>query len=125
MEKFWRKGVLAILMCLCLAGIVLPFSANSMVLPMDHAELVGRSDLVVFGVVGSMRSQGQRQLAEVLIKCVLKGEESGIEAIDVAFRAGLEDSPAFSLNEEVLLFLREAELGAFEVVGGLQGKYTF
>lgn len=96
-----------------------------MVLKLDNAELVSRSDLVVYGVVQETRIEAQGRVAVVGVKQVLKGDVAGRQEVKVRFSTGVEDSADFKKGEYVLLYLWKTGADEFQTVGGFQGKFSF
>jgi hypothetical protein len=104
---------------------VFPAMSDAIVVQMDNAELVARSEVVVYGTVEEIRSQNHVRIAVLRVHTVLKGGIAANSRLHVAFSPGISDSPTFAVAERVLLFLRKAEAGQFQTVGGLQGKLSF
>jgi hypothetical protein len=98
--------------------------------------LIGEADLIIKGRVEDLKT---RQLSDrrsittivtVSIERQFKGakvssvtiEQPGGSVGDIA--QGVPGLPEFSSGEDVILFLKRQRGGAFEIVGGKQGKFT-
>jgi hypothetical protein len=95
----------------------------AMVVRLDNAELVARSQVVVYGRVLSVESGDRISEAVVAVECALKGAPG--PRVSVEFSPGLAESPVFEPGELVLLFLTETGAGRFQATGGEQGKVPF
>jgi hypothetical protein len=105
------------------AGVLGWAQPAAMVVRLDNAELVARSQVVVYGRVVAVESGGQSSEAVVAVECALKGAPG--PRVSVTFSPGQAESPVFEPEEVVLLFLTETEAGRFQTTGGEQGKVLF
>jgi Flp pilus assembly CpaF family ATPase len=108
---------------LLLAGLF-PAVSEGIVVKMDNAELVARSEVVVYGTVEEIRSQNHVRVAIIRAHTMLKGGAPTNSRLHVLFSPSISDSPTFTVAERVLLFLRKIESGQFQTVGGFQGKLS-
>lgn len=99
--------------------------ADAMMLRLENEELVNRSHLVLYGIVKDIRPRGEDAEAIVLTYYALKGKLPVDKEVRVIFSRGMEDSPQFEVNEQVLLFLTRSANEIFQTVGGTQGKFSF
>lgn len=104
---------------------VFPAVSEGIAVKMDNAELVARSEVVVYGTVEEIRSQNHVRVAIIRAHTVLKGGLPANSRLHVVFSPSISDSPTFAVAERVLLFLRKIESGQFQTVGGFQGKLSF
>ncbi len=129
--------------CSCLHFIVLTFSLiffptlsfSSLMLQMDHEDLTIQSDAIVLGKVLSVESKWDEEKNTIFtfitieVEKSVKGEveetvtirQPGGSINNIALR--VDGTPAFSSEEEVLLFLLKRAEG-FSVTGWSQGKFT-
>jgi hypothetical protein len=91
---------------------------------LENAELVRRSDLVIAGVVQEIHAAQGPQTAVVEVQCVLKGDRAPRQAVRVSFSPRMAESPEFTVGERVLLFLHGIGPDLFQLVGGVQGKFS-
>ena len=120
-STLWR-GFGACLMLLT-AGLI-PAVSEGMVVKMDGAELVARSEVVVYGTVEEIRAQNHLRVAVIRAHAVLKGGVGANGRLHVSFSPSISDSPTFAVSERVLVFLRKIDSGQFQTVGGVQGKLS-
>jgi len=118
-----RRG-LCFLLTIGALGTSVPGRAQpaSMVVRLDNAQLVSRSDVVVHGRVTAVKPGETVSEAFVAVECSLKGAPG--KQVTVTFSPGLAESPVFEPDEVVLLFLTEAGPGRFQTTGGEQGKFS-
>lgn len=109
---------------------------SGMVQKLSLDRLIGEADLIVRGRVDeikSRRASDRRTVATVVtitIERQFKGpkvssvtiEQPGGSLGDVTL--GVPGLPEFTSGEDVILFLKRQRGGAFNIVGGNQGKFT-
>ena len=100
---------------------------------MDIEDLTREASVILIGNVTAITTHGGEGMiyreveidVERYLKNPLNSSEVFIEVLGGEMgEIGLwvEDQPSFEINERVLVFLRDG--GAYQVVGGPQGKYT-
>jgi hypothetical protein len=119
------KGGLASLFAIGVLATSAPGAAQpaGMALRLDNAQLVSRSDVVVYGRVAAVKAGGTTSEALVAVDCALKGAPG--KELTVTFSPGLGGSAVFEPGEVVLLFLTQTRPGRFQTTGGEQGKFAF
>jgi hypothetical protein len=109
---------------------------SGMVQKLSLDRLIGEADLIVRGRVDeikSRRASDRRTVATVVTITIVrqfKGpkvssvtiEQPGGSLGDVTL--GVPGLPEFTIGEDVILFLKRQRGGAFNIVGGNQGKFT-
>jgi hypothetical protein len=120
-----RPQARVVLWCCLIAVGLAPVNGVGMVVRMDNAELVSRSDAVVYGTVENVRLETDARVALVKISAVMKGAVAPNSTIRVSFSPAMSESPSFAMSERVLLFLRSTGPDTFQTVGGAQGKFLF
>jgi hypothetical protein len=125
--------VILLLLFLCLLSVQ---NARGAMVKLSLEQLVAEADLIVLGVVDSVRSEPAEgrivSFATVSVSSKIKGElQAADNKIIVRFLGGtvgevgmkVEDSPEFREGEEALLFLLKTETrSVYMTVGSSQGK---
>jgi hypothetical protein len=104
-------------------ALAAPSQPAGMVARLDNAQLVERSDAVVYGRVTAVRSAGAVSEATVAVECALKGAPG--KQVTVTFSRGQSESAVFEPKQVVLLFLTEASPGRYQTTAGVQGRFSF
>lgn len=103
--------------------LMAPAWAHAYVMAMSLQELANRADLIVHGTVADIVTSSRGVDVTVRIQQLIKGDVRGT-SLTVHYPSGLEDTPQFTADETVLLFLSPMKDGTWQVIGGMQGKAT-
>jgi hypothetical protein len=108
---------------------------SGMMVKMDLRDLTLKSEMIATGTVRSVSYQKDGNsniftLVTLTVEQVVKGDS----LVEVPIRVAggtldgksvtVEDAPAFTQGEKVIVFLRKQDNITYSVVGGFQGKFT-
>jgi len=109
---------------------------SGMVQKLSLDRLIGEADLIVRGRVDEIKSRraSDRRIMTTVVTITIERHFKGPKVSSVTIEQpggslgdvtlGVPGLPEFTTGEDVILFLKRQRGGAFNIVGGNQGKFT-
>jgi hypothetical protein len=118
--------------CLTAAGFVQATTLQKL----SFDRLIGEADLIIKGRVEELKTRqaSDRRSITTIVTVSIERQYKGAKVSSVTIEQpggsvgdiaqGVPGLPEFSSGEDVILFLKRQREGAFNIVGGKQGKFT-